>query len=337
VGEGVGEEDVEPSDALARTRAILTRALGAATAIVAFLASLAAVKFSGATREVHLPLWVLWVVVVFAVALVGITALVGIFMYFNIQRVWGRVSYWRSKANRVSAIEDLAYYDPITGLPSVKGLARDLSNPHENRCLIVLDLQDFGRINKEHNHWKGDEYLRNFSSMISSDSRRNEYIYKRQPTENNAGMTRGSATGDAWTHNDGSGDFYILLRGGVIDGLGYLNRLFSRRKEFDEMAERVLGAPYPFGFRAGVIALGKDELLASATERVSLCLIRTMAPESGYLVDWGRIQGDDRTPDDFEDPRFRAGSVAGNTLTEARRNFKRPQSGDPLTATTKTG
>jgi hypothetical protein len=91
---------------------------------------------------------------------------------------------------------------------------------------------------------------------------------------------------------------------------------------FNDMAERVLGAPHPFGFRAGLIALGKDESFESATERVSKCLGRTMAPMNQSLVDWGRIQGDDKTPVDFEDPRFPAGSPAGNILATARRNFR---------------
>jgi hypothetical protein len=69
--------------------------------------------------------------------------------------------------------------------------------------------------------------------------------------------------------------------------LGYLNRLFGRSNAYDEMATRVLGASHPFAFRAGVIALGKDESFASASERVSECLGRTMAHGSEYLVDWG--------------------------------------------------
>jgi hypothetical protein len=128
----------------------------------------------------------------------------------------------------------------------------------------------------------------------------------------------------AFRRSEGGDEFYILLRGTVIDGLGYLNRLFSRSKEFDEMAERVLGARHPFGFRAGVIALGKGELFAHAAARVSECMGRTKATGSQFLVDWGRIQGDDRTPVDFDDPhpRFQPGTMAGNILATARRKFR---------------
>jgi hypothetical protein len=289
---------------------------------VVFLGGLAAIKFSGATRAVRLPLWV---VIVCVVALVGVAAFAVILMYFETRRVWDDRSYWRSETLNlrvvVSQLEYVAFHDPITGLPNTNALNRELSSPHDNRCLILLDLRNFKSVNDKHHHWKGDEYLRTFSSMILSESRRNEFIYKkRQPTKDSV------APADevkAFRRSEGADEFYILLKGTVIDGLGYLNRLFGRKKEFDEMAVRVLGARHPFGFRAGVIALGKDEKLANADERVSECMGRTKATGSQFIVDWGRIQGDDWTPVDFDDPspRFGPGTIAGNILATARRNF----------------
>lgn len=314
------KEDADRSDALARTGKFFARAGVVASAIVAFLGGLAAIKFSGATREVRLPLWVF---IVFVLALVGGAAFAVIFMFFEARGVWDDRSYWRSEAlnlrDVVSRLEYLAYHDPITGLPNTNALERELSTQHGDRCLILLDLRDFKSVNDKHHHWKGDEYLRTFSSMILSESRRNEFIYKkRRPTKESA------APADevkAFRRSEGGDEFYILLRGTVIDGLGYLNRLFSRSKEFDEMAQRVLGARHPFGFRAGVIALGKGELFAPAAERVSEVMGRTKATGSQFLVDWGRIQGDDRTPVDFDDPRFQPGTMDGNILATARRHF----------------
>ncbi|HEX6197355.1 MAG TPA: GGDEF domain-containing protein [Jiangellaceae bacterium] len=322
----MGKDERDPTDALARTRAVLTRAAAATGAFVAFLATVAAFNFDEATREVRFPVWI---VVIAAIALAGVVASYVIYMYFENKRMWDDVSYWRSEARNladfVSNLEDLAYYDPITGLPNSNALKRELSSgAHDNHCLILMDLRDFGAVNKKHSHWKGDEYLRTFSSMISGDSRRNEHIYKDRPINSGSrGSNSGSASGavKAFRRNAGGDEFYILLRGTVIDGLGYLNRLHSRAKAFDEMAIRVLDSPHPFGFRAGLIALGKDESFESATERVSMCLARTTAVGSESLVDWGRIQGDDRTPVAFDDERFHPGSIEGNILAAAKRNF----------------
>ena len=325
-------EERDPSDALARTRAVLTRFAAATAALVAFLASVAALNVDRATNEIQLPLWA---VGVFAAVLLGATAVYVIYTYFENRLLWEGISYWRGEAGNladiVANLEDLAYFDPITGLPNATALERELTSaPHDQRCLILLDLQDFGRVNKQHSHWKGDEYLRNFSSMISSDSRRNEYIYKDRPKDSSAlaASRKGSATDavKAFRRYEGGDEFYILLRGTIIDGLGYLNRLHGRAKAFEEMAERVLGDPHPFGFRAGMIALGKDEPFDSAAERVSRCLGRTTVAGSEALVDWGRIQGDDRTPVDFDDPRFQPGTMAGNIVAAAKRNFLIDQS-----------
>jgi Diguanylate cyclase, GGDEF domain len=327
----VGKEDADPSDVLAKTWKVLAWAGGVAAAIVAFLGNLARVNFSGATHEIHLPLWV---VIAFVVALVVVAAFVVTLMCVLTKWVRNNVSYWRGEARNlggiVSQLEDLAYYDAITGLPNANQLDRELSRPHNDRCLILLDLLDFGSVNKQHGHWKGDEYLRKFSSMISSDSRRNESIYKQRPMEENSATLAsalGSDTGalKAFRRNDGGDEFYIVLRGTVIEALGYLNRLFSRRNAFDDMAKGVLGAPHPFGFRAGVAALGINEDFESATQRVSDCLRSTMATGSESprppLVDWARIQGDDRTPAGYEDEKFPAGSMPRNILATARMNF----------------
>ena len=52
----------------------------------------------------------------------------------------------------------------------------------------------------------------------------------------------------------------------------------------------------------------------------------TKKPGSQFLVDWGRIQGDENTPENFDDRRFQPGTFKGNILAQARRNFKVEQS-----------
>jgi hypothetical protein len=191
---------------------------------------------------------------------------------------------------------------------------------------VLLDLQNFGIINKDFSHWKGDEYLRSFATMISDDSRRNEYIYKSRPILSSSelsplGQTAADIAG-TFRRNDGGDEFYVLLYGTIIDGLGYLNRLHRRARDFDDMAKRVLGAPHAFGFRAGLIVLGKEEDFKSAEERVTDCLGRTTKKGSKYLVDWGRVQDDDSIPLGYDDSRFPPGTGPGNILAEAERNFR---------------
>ena len=218
------KEEGDPTEALARTRRVLKGAGTAAAAIVTVLAAVTAVNLDRATGQVSLPLWT---VVVGAVALLVVAAGSVVYMYFETRRVWEGIAYWRGEAANlesiVSNLEDLAYYDPITGLRNANALERHLKDgSNENRCLILLDLRDFGSVNKKYSHWKGDEYLRNFSSMISEDSRRNEYIYKDRPKNGAARKLRAASAGgatdavQAFRRNEGGDEFYILLRGGVM-------------------------------------------------------------------------------------------------------------------------
>jgi GGDEF domain-containing protein len=177
----------------------------------------------------------------------------------------------------IGQLESLAYYDPITGIPNSNYLKRVLSreaNITSARCLILLDLRNFGAINKTYNHWKGDAYLSRFGAMVDEAGRRNEYLMKRRPL-----LDEGSATGplqaetiSAFRKNSGGDEFYILLNGTIIDGLGYLNRLRGRSEEFEEMARSVLGGDHAFDFQAGLISVAHNESFASATQRVMTVL-----------------------------------------------------------------
>jgi GGDEF domain-containing protein len=163
-----------------------------------------------------------------------------------------------------------AYYDVLTGVPNSYFLKDLLSQERSDDplCLILLDIENFGVINKKHNHWKGDAYLSNFASMILSTSRRNEYVIKRRPYVPDADKIEVQA----FRRYSGGDEFYILLHGSVADGLGYLTRLWGKAKDFNKMAVQVLGSPHPFGFRAGLVSVGKNEAYETAAKNVAQVL-----------------------------------------------------------------
>ena len=177
----------------------------------------------------------------------------------------------------IGQLESLAYYDPITGIPNSNYLKRVLSQQSDvtsARCLILLDLRHFGEINKKYNHWKGDTYLSRFGAMVDEAGRRNEYLMKRRPLLDEAGATgpRQAEAISAFRKNSGGDEFYILLVGSIVDGLGYLNRLRGRATEFELMARSVLGGDHAFDFQAGLISVAHNESFASATQRVMTVL-----------------------------------------------------------------
>lgn len=231
-------------------------------------------------------------------------------------------SFFRIKALNLEAavrgLEELAYTDAITGIPNSNALEKELSRTakHTRRCLIMLDLLNFGAINKTYNHWVGDEYLRNFSSMVVAKARRNEFMYKSRPRDafspdGELGVIGGNNP-KAFRKSQGSDEFFILLEGPLIDGLGFLNRLKGREDEFQVMSRDVLGKIHPFGFHAGVTSVAINEPYESVIARVSHCLGRAQELDSRSYVCWSP-----------ELPTFDPNSMEGKIHAKTKQIFER--------------
>lgn len=247
------------------------------------------------------------------VLLLGLPLVVILVLYRDSSRT---ASFYRSKAkdldDAVSELERLAYTDSITGIPNSRALEEELkrTSDTDERCLIFLDLRNFGSINKHFSHWAGDEYLREFSSMVVRASRRNERLHQRTEHEPDRFRPR------AFRKSDGSDEFFILLLGPLLDGIGYLNRLMMRRDEFEEMSRRILGEVHPFGFAAGLTNVARDESYWSAVARVSQCLNTVHDPSYELWIRW--------SPElPSYDPGSHRGQMARNAVSQAKSRFSK--------------
>jgi diguanylate cyclase (GGDEF)-like protein len=86
-------------------------------------------------------------------------------------------SAWRNAERRARF---LAETDPLTGiwnrrvfLERLEGLAAD---PRQEFALLMLDLDDFKRLNDEHGHIHGDDVLANVAGLLSENVRANDWI-----------------------------------------------------------------------------------------------------------------------------------------------------------------
>ena len=235
------------------------------------------------------------------------------------------LSFYRNKSDnldaRLSQLKQVAFMDSITGMPNSRALEAEINQGEKSpRCLILLDLVGFGQINKRFNHWRGDEYLRKFSQMVTLSSRRNETLFKRRPDKvlSDEGFdhphSNSIETVRAFRKNSGGDEFYILLEGTIVDGLGFLNRLGKRTWEFEEMSRNVLGNRHEFRFHAGLVRLGDGEDFESANQRVSECLAVAMDKDSPSWLYWR--EGDH--PDTAESP------IPQSVYQEIQGNFTKP-------------
>jgi hypothetical protein len=319
----VPKDPEETYDFLVRAYRVARLVAVATVSVVGVLAAVAAldIKFSDAWTDVKVPLYGVVLIWGSIAVLFGLVLMVILIM---LRDSMSTSSFYRSKAINLGAavtgLEELAFTDPITGLPNSNALELEIERTKDRprRCLILIDLQDFRSINNKYNHWCGDEYLRQFSSMVYREGRRNEFVYKRRPPEDDSVDARTYPNADTrpsiqrrltWRHrshqhaatgaepddpsyktfrkNQGSDEFYIVLEGGIIDGLGYLNRLKRRAPDFEEMSRRVLGGEvHTFGFYAGVTTVAPKEPFESAAKRAAECLQLARAKSAVRSAFW---------------------------------------------------
>lgn len=287
-------EDPESSSFLARAYKIAKLIAVASASLAGLVISVVALDVTKGHWWVDIKL-PLYGVVLSGLAFFVLCVFVVIALSVVLKDALGALSFFRNKAKNleavVSKLQDLAYNDPITGIPNSNQLKEEIEKPHPGgRCLILLDLQNFGEINKRYNHWVGDEYLRRFAEMVTSSGRRNEFVFKSRPlrtAEENPEKELGPrGLVKAFRKNSGGDEFFILLEGTNVDALGYLNRLWKRANEFEAMSYEIMHARHQFGFYAGVVAIAYQESFDSVSRRVSECLGLALEEDAPRRVYW---------------------------------------------------
>lgn len=295
----------ETYEFLSRTYRVVKLVALASVSIAGLLVSVVAldIKISHWWVDVKIPLYG---VVLVAVPIVVLYTIALVALGLLLKDGLSALSFFKNKARNleavVSALKDLAYNDPITGIPNSNALKQEIEKgDHTTRCLILLDLQNFGEINKKYNHWVGDEYLRKFSEMVTVSGRRNEFLFKKRPLneekENDDGRIRREDDVKAFRRNSGGDEFFILLEGTIVDGLGYLNRLQKRAHDFEQMSIETIGSRHPFGFHAGLVSIAHSESFELVSKRVSECLGLAIEKDTPHRIYWIKTEEPQRLTD----------------------------------------
>jgi GGDEF domain-containing protein len=287
-------EDPESSTFLGRAYRIAKLIAVATGSVAALIVSVVALDVSKGHWWVDIKV-PLYAVVLAGAAFFVVCAFVIIALTVVLRDALNAVSVYRNESKNlratVSKLQKLAYNDPITGIPNSNQLKDEIEKrPLPDRCLILLDLENFGQINKKYNHWVGDEYLRRFAEMVGSSGRRNEYLYKSRPLgtpeQNEEKQLSARQVARAFRKNSGGDEFFIVLEGTVVDALGYLIRLWKRAAEFEAMSFDVMNARHRFGFYAGIVPIALNESFDSVSKRVSECLGLALEDDGRQWVYW---------------------------------------------------
>lgn len=163
--------------------------------------------------------------------------------------------------------------DIITGIPNQLKWKEDIERisskaNSKSFYVILIDLENFGEINKKYGFSKGDEVIRTIALSIYDSMRRNEEIYKHNPAAEVAGK---SLLGKMYRRYSAGDEFLFLVQGTEDDALGFIWRQNKLLEEMKPRLDAILGEARPFRFYAAV-----DKVRKGDSEKTILCRIEPM-------------------------------------------------------------
>jgi len=195
--------------------------------------------------------------------------------------------------------------DLVTGIPNQYKLELDLGRilkkmgPEDKFQLIMIDLDNFGRLNNRYNHQKADEVIACIAQTTYSTMRRNEELYK-QPVRD---LRPSKYSLRRIYRKYAGGDEFVFLIGGIeADALGFLTRLDVQFERLTPLiSQRFSVSDWPLKFHAGVCQLDPEDTVKSALDRVTECLAFARQKGSPSRAFWySRMTASDFDPDSKE-------------------------------------
>jgi GGDEF domain-containing protein len=205
--------------------------------------------------------------------------------------------------NALEAANKIQETDLVTGIPNQRRLELDIERTLREMAvsdefqLIMIDLDNFGKLNNKYGHHKADEVISYIAITVQRTMRRNEGIYKQRMTD----IPVPFLLRRIYRKYQGGDEFVFLLGGDEAAALGFLTRL---KGQFDNeltrhVSNHVLFDDCQLQFHAGVCQIDADDTVQLALDRVSDCLRLARQTGSPSRVFWYSK----KTAADFEDPK----------------------------------
>lgn len=126
--------------------------------------------------------------------------------------------------NLVKSLELDMEFDDITGIPNENRFRSDIESELNSKndfeiCIVYIDLDHFGEINKEFLWTGANLVIRVLSENIRSEMRRNEHVFKR---DKSLRFSQYESSVEIYRRFRGGDEFIILLRGSELDALKFV-------------------------------------------------------------------------------------------------------------------
>ncbi|MDM0075460.1 hypothetical protein QTH90_13750 [Variovorax sp. J2P1-59] len=178
-----------------------------------------------------------------------------------------------------------ARLDLITRIPNEIALIDAKSAVvRQGRVLIMIDLVGFGAFNKSHSSHAGNAVLREFAQFMFLRSRRVEHVYH-LIAESDSGSRAIEYNNTVFRLHRKGDEFLVVLEGGEVEALGFLNRLREATEQKDSAISLAGGRGVLF--YAGIFAIDADLEPNECLHKVDQVLAHArQRPELGR-VKWG--------------------------------------------------
>ena len=177
--------------------------------------------------------------------------------------------------------ERLRLMDFVTGIPNEQKFQLDLEKrPNELYHLILIDLDNFGAINKHQGFQKGDKIIRTIAQELFTKMRRDEEIYKRDYKLEESFIKR------IYRKYTGGDEFVFLIKGDQYEAVGFITRIQKQLKELSN--DLNVDFDYEINFHAAIVSLFPNDTYAQAIDKLQRAFVQAAEEKDNLRVFWDK-------------------------------------------------
>ena len=171
--------------------------------------------------------------------------------------------------------------DVYTGIPNEKKFIMDIQNLDNTLYqLILIDLDNFGNINKKYGHDKGDKIMKLIAQSLYRSMRRDEEIYKREQKLQDSFVKR------IYRKYNKGDEFIFLIRGEQFEAIGFINRVKKEFVKFSKHTEEILGEKVNLNFHAAISPIHPNEKFDVYYRRLHECFVLAAEEKNNKRIYW---------------------------------------------------
>lgn len=201
--------------------------------------------------------------------------------------------------NELHDSQKLAYIDTLTGIPNQLLFEKDLEklknhvSEQNPISIILIDLDNFGTINKKFGYTKGNAVLRFIAQLINNSMRRDEIMYTKKIVGDYGKIKK--IKDKIFRMHQAGDEFLFVINGDIKTSLGFVTRLKGQLKKESEKIARLLelkkvktgNTPeYAITFHASVIPLLKNHTLPVIRQWLDDYFIKAKNHEYNSSISW---------------------------------------------------